>query len=169
MLPSSLERLAYFSDETSVAFAWKWRRGREGRLRILRSETRSARGPDDTLNVQTCVFDGSGQTLVVDHDVLSPADLPLQHLRRGWQGSLVRSDLPAGPHRRARGSSGDRGHLRRSAPAGSPQAKALLRSRPFSTESVTTNEIAGAVTNLIFSAASVFAAAKPSDGWEEIR
>jgi hypothetical protein len=54
-------------------------------------------------------------------------------------------------------------------PAGSPQAKALLRSRPFSTESVTTNEIAGAVTDLIFSAASVFAAARPSDGWEEVR
>jgi hypothetical protein len=71
VLPSSLERLAYFSDETSVALAWKWRRGREGRLRILRSDTRAAQSPDDASNGQTCVFDGSGQTLVVDHDVLS--------------------------------------------------------------------------------------------------
>jgi hypothetical protein len=46
-----------------------------GGSRILRSDTRAAQSPDDASNGQTCVFDGSGQTLVVDHDIFSAASV----------------------------------------------------------------------------------------------
>ncbi len=168
VLPSSLERLAYFSDETSVAFAWKWRRGRESRLRILRPDTRAAQSPEGASNDQTCVFDGSGQTLVIDHDVQSRRtyhySIFVEDGKGRWSDPICQPVLTDAQAVRAAIEATYDGPQ-----AGSPEAKALLRPRPFSTESSTTNEIAGAVTNLIFSAASVFAAARPSDGWEEVR
>jgi len=167
-LPSSFERLAYFSDETSVAFAWKWRRGHQRRVRILRSDIRAAQGPDDTSDGQTCVFDGSDQTLVVDHDVLPRRTyhygLFVEDGKGRWSDPVCQPIFTDAPAIRAAIEKTYDGP-----PPGSPEAEALLHPRPFSIESATTNAIAGAVTDLIFSAASVFAGTKASEGWEEIK
>jgi hypothetical protein len=139
-----------------------------GGSRILRSDTRAAQSPDDASNGQTCVFDGGGQTLVVDHDVLSRrtyhCSIFVEDGTGHWCDPICQPVLTDAQAVRAAIEKTYDGP-----PAGSPEAEALLRPRPFSRESITTNEIAGAVTDLIFSTASVFAAAKPSDGWEEIR
>jgi hypothetical protein len=118
--------------------------------------------------VAPLVFDGGDQTLVVDHDVLSRRtyhySILVEDGEGRWSAPICQPVLTDAQAVRAAIEKTYDGP-----PAGSPEANALLRPRPFSTESVTTNEIAGAVTDLISSAASVFAAAKPSDGWEEIK
>ena len=65
-LPASLERLAFRTDRTSVTFAWLWRRGHQQRPRILRSDTRCARRPDDRAGDQLCVFDRVDDRFVDD-------------------------------------------------------------------------------------------------------
>ena len=60
VLPKELERLAWRSDETAVAFIWRFRRGREYRVRILRSEEGYADRRKSTGHDQTVVFDAQG-------------------------------------------------------------------------------------------------------------
>ena len=68
-LPKGLDRLAWRSDETAVALAWRFTRGRDRRVRILRSERGFARVPDGgSGRDQVTVFDGEGDQ-VIDRDV----------------------------------------------------------------------------------------------------
>lgn len=67
VLPKELERLAWRSDETAVAFIWRFRRGRESRVRILRSEEGYADRRKSTGHDQTVVFDAQGDQAVDRH------------------------------------------------------------------------------------------------------
>ncbi len=167
VLPASLDRLAYFSDDASVAFAWLWRKGRAGRLRILRSDDRPAESPDAATG-QTPVFDGGDQQQVVDRDVQPHRTyhytIFVADARGRWSDPIHQPVLTDTPNDREAIEATYNGP-----PPGSPEAEALLHTRPFSRESSLTNAVAGVATDLIFSAASVFAADKPSEGWEEIK
>lgn len=67
VLPKELARLAWRSDETAVAFIWRFRRGRETRVRILRSEEGYADRRKSTGHDQTVVFDAQGDQAVDRH------------------------------------------------------------------------------------------------------
>ncbi len=172
VLPSSIERLAFHSDDTAVAFAWQWRKGRERHLRILRSETRSAQNPDDETADQTRVFDGADDKFV-DADVQP---------RRTYHYSLFAADAggdwsdpicqPVMTYPAA-----ERAAIEASYTGESPGSRyAGAKSRHYSSldargtgaaQSIG-DDLGGVATDLIFSVASVFAADKTAAGWEEI-
>jgi hypothetical protein len=171
-LPSPIERLAFYSDDRTVVFAWKWRRGHEGRVRLLRSDTRAAQSPD-TAAGQTCVFDGT------DDKAIDDGVLP----RRSYHYSLFVSDedgrwsepvcqpvLTYPQAERAAIEATLKGPPVTSRYADPDHSRHYsgLDSVGFGAAQSIGDSLGGAATDLIFSVASVFAADKTASGWEEI-
>ena len=163
-LPSSLERLAYRTDGASVTFAWLWRRGRQHRLRILRSDTRCARRPDDRAGDQLCVFDRVNDrfvddglrprhtyhyTIFVQDDAGAWSDPILQNvvtLPRADQAELEASDVA----------------LETPGTVSAPLHYGRYGG------GMVVDEVAGLATDAIFAVAGIFARDKTADGWQEI-
>jgi hypothetical protein len=169
VLPSSIARLAYYSDDTAVAFAWQWRKGRDGRLRILRSDTRSAQSPDDETGGQTCVFDGSDDKFI-DGDIQPRRtyhySLFAADGNGGWSDPICQPVMTYPAAERAAIEATYKG-----ASPGSPYAPGTFHGVGGTTLAASQAigvGLGGVATDLIFSVASVFAADKTADGWEEI-
>ena len=171
-LPRAIERLAFYSDETVVAFAWNWRRGHEGRVRLLRSDTRSAQSPDADGD-QTCVFDGTDDK-AIDNEVSARRtyhySLFVEDGRGRWSDPVCQPVMTYPQAERAAIEATYKGP-----PVGSPYADPD-HSRHYSTTDAwglgaaqsIGDALGGVATDVIFSVASVFAADKTASGWEEI-
>jgi hypothetical protein len=165
-LPASLERLAYRTDGTSVTFAWLWRRGHRQRLRILRSDTRCARRPDDHAGDQLCVFDQVADQFV--DDGLRPRrnyhyTLFVQDDAGVWSDPVLQNVVTL--------SQADQAELEASDDAlGTPGSVSAepIRYGHYGVGSEVVDEVAGLATDAIFAVAGVFARDKPADGWQEI-
>ena len=162
-LPAALDRLAFCSTETYVAFAWRWHGRRGGRLRILRSEEHGARDPDDTRGGQVVVFDGEGDTFV-DNAVQARRQYTYtifaQQGRAGWAEPVRQVVLTYAKEERESIEESEKG--RYTGPAWTDPAFTRRGENPF------IDAAAGVATDLIFAAASVFAGDKAADGWQEI-
>jgi hypothetical protein len=174
VLPASLERLAYRSDEAAVAFAWLWRRGQQHRVRILRSDVRCARRHDDTGADQLCVFDGVDDRFL-DDQVASRrsyhyslfvedgggvwSDPVLQNVLTYPQAerAALEASSMAGP---GRPSTADR--------AIGSRDRAYRGVDPLTAGGLVVDDVAGLGTDAIFAIAGVFARDKTADGWQEI-
>ena len=164
-LPASLERLAYRTDGTSVTFAWLWRRGQKQRLRILRSDTRCARRPDDHTGDQLCVFDQVDDRFV--DDGLRPRhnyhySLFVEDDAGAWSDPILQNvvTLPQA----------DQAELEELKDAlGKPGSVSAgpIHYGPFGGGMVV-DEVAGLATDAIFAVADIFVRDKPADGWHEV-
>ena len=162
-LPAALDRLAFCGTETYVAFAWRWHGRRGGRLRILRSEEHGARDPDDTQGGQVVVFDGEGDRFVdsvVQARRKYTYTIFAQEGRAGWAEPVRQIVLTYPKKERESIEESEKG--RYTGPAWTDPSFTRGRENPF------VDAAAGAATDLIFAAASVFAGDKTAGGWEEI-
>ena len=162
-LPPSLERLAYRYDETSVTFAWLWRRGRQQRVRILRSEVRGARRQDDTGADQVCVFDRVDDRFVDDH--VAPRrtyhySIFVEDGDGVWSDAVLQNVLTY--------PEAERRALEASCDAPPARETASERARRIRRESMVIDDAAGLATDAIFAVAGIFARDKTADGWQEI-
>lgn len=172
-LPQSIERLAFYSDDRTVAFAWKWRRGHEGRVRLLRSDTRSAQSPDDASNGQTRVFDGT-DSKAVDNEVLPRQtyhySLFVEDGNGRWSEPICQPVMTYPQAERAAIEATYEGppvSSRYADPDHSRHYSSLDAVGIGAAQSIG-DSLGGVATDLIFSVASVFAADKTASGWEEI-
>ena len=171
-LPRSIERLAFYSDETTVAFAWKWRRGHEGRVRLLRSDTRSAQSPD-AANGQTCVFDGADNK-AVDNDVLPRRtyhySLLVEDGNGRWSDPVCQPVMTYPQTERAAIEATYKGPPARSRYADPDHSRHYSHLDAIGVGAAQSigDSLGGVATDLIFSVASVFATDKTASGWEEI-
>ena len=168
-LPRALRRLAYRSDETYVAFCWLWRDG-PGRMRILRSDERSAAAADDAAG-QVCVYDGEDDRFVdagVEPHRTYHYSLFAGDAAGGWAEPVLQLVMTF--------SRTDRTSLQPKVAVVPPGAGTggggrvgyhVWTPRLLVADAIA-DGVAGAATDLIFAAASVFAADKAADGWEEI-
>ena len=192
-LPRSLDRLAYRPDASSVAFAWKCHGRRMRRVRILRSLGRGARSPDEgPTSGQTLVWDGSWNTAVdqyVEPGMEYHYSVFVEERRGRWSEPVHLIVLTLSlDDRRAVEQSSDAPTWsedvpalseRRDAlgttiiadPASDPHGVDVDRSLALGTTGgayILGTAISGLVTDLVFTAAEVFAAREPADGWEEV-
>jgi len=174
-LPEELDRLAWRSDEATVAFIWRFRPGQETRVRITRSE-RGFAGRRGTGHDQLLVFDAQGDQ-AVDHDVLPrrtyfytllverPADAPAAvRIEIATISAAERAAIDAtleAPDRRlpvafSPEMASDRmyqGHVGYGAIGAASLAGEIL---------------GGIATDAVFAVAELFAGDEPPDGWVEI-
>jgi hypothetical protein len=192
-LPCSLGRLAYRSDETAVAFVWRWRRRHEKRLRILRSANRGSESVGgDAGTDQTSVFDGFGDQ-VIDRDVKPRQtyyySFFVEEDRGRWSHAVHQTVLTFSPEDQAqieasyesprwvdpREQMGDGRDVLATTlvadPLTDPHGVDVERARAMgeSAEAVIVGSVLGAVaTDAIFAVAEILAGKKPADGWQEI-
>lgn len=173
-LPEELARLAWRSDEASVAFIWRFRPGQETRVRITRSE-RGFAGRRGTGHDQSMVFDAQGDQ-AVDHDVLP---------RRTYFYTLLverPKDAPAAVRIEiATLSAAERAAIdatfeardRRPQVAISPEmARGMYRGHVdygvVGAASFAGEILGGIAIDAVFAVADLFAGDEPPDGWVEI-
>jgi hypothetical protein len=174
-LPEELDRLAWRSDEATVAFIWRFRPGQETRVRITRSE-RGFAGRRGIGHDQLVVFDAQGDQ-AVDHDVLPrrtyfytllierPVDAPAAvRIEIATLSAAERAAIEAtleAPDRRLPvacfpETARDRmyqGHV----------GYGVIGAASFAGEI-----LGGVATDAVFAVADLFAADGPPDGWIEI-
>jgi len=173
-LPEELARLAWRSDEASVAFIWRFRPGQETRVRITRSE-RGFAGRRGTGHDQLVVFDAQGDQ-AVDHDVLPrhtyfytlfverPPDAPAAvRLEIATLSAAERAAIDATLEARDR----------RLQVAISPEmARGMYQGHVdygvVGAASFAGEILGGIATDAVFAAADLFAGDEPPDGWVEI-
>jgi hypothetical protein len=138
-------------------------------VRVLRSDSRGAHSPDDTSNGQTCVFDGRDDKLI-DRDIMPRRSYHYSLFVEGdkgrWSDPICQLVLTYPQAERTAIEATYKGP-----PPGTLEAESLQRDRPWKLGGPIVglgDALGGLATDLIFSAASVFAADKAADGWEEI-
>jgi hypothetical protein len=180
-LPPGLARLAYFAEESAVAFVWQWRRGNERRLRILRSDSHGAHGADvvEASSRQSCVFDGRDDQFV-DREVEARRtyhySLFAEDGAGRWSAPVYLQVMTVSPEERAAFEAAE------TAPSfveagesetGSRDAQSGIfasdrYATPLGDALGRTGLVSSLATEAIFSAASVFARERAADGWVEI-
>jgi hypothetical protein len=183
VLPKVLKRLAWRSDETAVAFAWRFARGRDRRVRILRSERGFARTPDGGPGRdQLTVFDGEGDQ-VIDRDV-QPRRTYFYTLFIEPHGAshVVRMEIPtlsAEERAAVEATYGARPYVPRGArytfmpegpcdPVDEPGSVSSWRAGTTHGASIVGEVLGGFATDAVFKVADLFAGDEPPDGWVEI-
>jgi hypothetical protein len=192
-LPRSLARLAYRSDETAVAFVWRWRHRRDKRLRILRSVTRGSKSVGgDAGTDQTSVFDGFGDQ-VIDRDVTPRQtyyySFFVEEDRGRWSQPVHETVLTLAPDDQAqieasfesprwadaREHAGDErdvlGTRLAPDPLTDPHGVDVERARAMGDDGVAVivgSALAAVATDAVFAVADIFVGRKPGEGWREI-
>ncbi len=147
-----------------MTFAWLWRRGHQQRLRILRSDTRCARRPDNRAGDQLCVFDRVDDRFVDDD--LRPRytyhyTLFVQDDAGAWSDPILQNVVTL--------SQADQAELKASDDAlGTTGTVSVPLHYGRYGGGMVVDDAAGLATDAIFAVAGVFARDKPADGWQEI-
>ena len=183
VLPKSLDRLAWRSDETAVALAWRFARGRERRVRILRSESGFARVPDGGPGrEQITIFDGEGDQ-VIDRDVRPRHTYFYTFFVEPHEVShVVRLEIPtlsAQARAAIEATYAPRPYTPRGArytfipggpcdPVDEPGSVSSWRAGTTHGASIVGEVLGGLVTDAVFKVADLFGGDEPPDGWVEV-
>ncbi len=183
VLPKGLDRLAWRSDETAVALAWRFARGRDRRVRILRSECGFARVPDGGSDRdQITVFDGKGDQ-VIDSDVRPRRTYFYTFFVEPHEVShVVRMEIPtlsAEARAAIEATYAPRPYTPRGAryifipdgpcdPVDEPGSVSSWRAGTTHGASLVGEVLGGLVTDAVFTVADLFVGDDPPDGWVEV-
>lgn len=182
-LPKGLDRLAWRSDETAVALAWRFTRGRDRRVRILRSERGFARVPDGgSGRDQVTVFDGEGDQ-VIDRDVRPRRTYFYTFVVDPPEAShVVRMEIPtlsAEARAAIEATYASRPYTPRGAsyifipggpcdPVDDPGSVSSWRAGTTHGASLVGEVLGGLVADAVFTVTDLFVGDDPPDGWVEV-
>jgi len=174
--PEELERLAWWSSETAVAFMWRFRRGRETRVSITRSEQGPAGSSGDAGHDRLVVFDAVGDR-AVDRDVLPRRTYvySISVVRAADVPAVVRLEIPTL-------SPKDRAAIDATlSPSAGPLPSAFtpevsrdgacyggIGYQTIGAAAAAGDILGGFATDALFAVADVFLRDRPPDGWVEV-